>query len=99
MGTLISNPQVRAAFQTQLYPAGIDLNRSEIRRCMGDWRANPGTSFRAGQPVMLDTTRQVVVSDGTAVLGVAKWDKITQKRTLAVDVPVTFGVASATKNL
>lgn len=99
MGTLISNPQVRASFNQQLYPRGLDLNRGQVTRCFGDWKANPGTSFRAGQPVMLDANRYVVLSDGTSILGIAKWDKITVARTLVVDAAVTFGTAGATKNL
>lgn len=99
MGTLDSAPQKRAAFQQQLYPAGLDLARCEIHRNLGIWRANAGTSFRAGQPVMLNSVGEIVLSDATSVLGVAKWDKITVKRTLVVDFPVTFGVANATKNL
>jgi hypothetical protein len=99
MGTLIATPQARASFQQQIYPAGLDLNRCEIHRSLGVWRANAGASFRAGAPVMLNSAGEVVLSDGTALLGVAKWDKITQKRTVVVDFPVTFGVAGATKNL
>jgi hypothetical protein len=99
MGTLYATPQARASFQQQFYPAGVDLNRSEIHRALGVWRANAGTSFRAGQPVMLNSAGEVVLSDGTAILGIAKWNKITTKRTVVDDFPVTFGVASATKNL
>lgn len=99
MGTLIGNPQARASFQQQLFPAGLDLSRSEIHRALGVWRANAGTSFRAGSPVMLNSVGEVVLADNTALLGIAKWDKITQKRTLVVDLPVVFGVAGATKNL
>ena len=99
MGTLIATPQARASFQQQIYPAGLDLNRCELHRTLGTYRANAGTSFRAGAPVMFNSVGEVVLADTTALLGVAKWDKITQKRTVVVDFPVTFGVASATKNL
>lgn len=99
MGTLISTPQQRASFQQQIFPAGLDLNRSEIHRQLGVWRASAGASFRAGQPVMLNSTGEVVLANTTGLLGIAKWNKITQKRTLVVDFPVTFGVAAATRNL
>lgn len=99
MGTLIGNPAKRASFQQQLFPAGMDLNRSEIHRALGVWKANSGTSFRAGSPVMLNSSGEVVLSDATSVLGVAKWDKITTKRTVVSDFPVVFGTSGATKNL
>lgn len=99
MGTLIGNPQKRASFQQQLFPAGLDLNRCEIHRALGVWKANASTSFRAGQAVMLNSDGELVVSDATSVLGVAKWNKITQKRTVYSDVPILFGTAGATKNL
>jgi hypothetical protein len=99
MGTLIGNPAKRASFQTQLFPAGLDLNRCEIHRALGVWKAADGASFRAGQPVMLNASGEVVVGNQTATLGVAKWDKITQKTTVVVDEVVLFGTAGATKNL
>lgn len=99
MGTLIGNPAKRASFQQQLFPAGLDLNRSEIHRALGVWKANAGTSFRAGSPVMLNSSGEVVLSDATSVLGIAKWDKITTKRTVVQDYPVVFGTSGATKNL
>jgi high-affinity K+ transport system ATPase subunit B len=99
MGTLIGNPAKRASFQQQLFPAGLDLNRCEIHRALGVWKAAAGASFRAGAPVMLNASGEVVPSDGTSILGVAKWDKVTQKRTVVVDAPIVFGTSGATKNL
>lgn len=99
MGSLIANPQKRAAFQMQTFPSGIDHNRSELHRRLGVWRANSGTSFRAGQAVMLNTAGEVVLSDGTAILGIAGWSKVTLGQTVVVDQSVLFSVASATKNL
>ena len=99
MGTLINTPQARASFQQQLFPSGLDLNRSELHRTVGVYRANSGTSFRAGQAVMLNTSGEVVLSNGTSILGVAKWSKVTLGQTLSVDLPVTFGTAGATVTL
>jgi len=96
MASLIANPQARASFQQQLFPSGIDHNRSELHRRLGVYRANPGTTFRAGQAVMLNSVGEVVLSDGTAVLGLAGWSKVTLGQTLVVDQSVTFGVANAT---
>lgn len=100
MATLIGTPQVRAAFDQHIYPAGIDLARSTCDRAFGDWQALSGASFRAGQPVMLDANRFVTLYTGASrILGVAKWDKITTKRTVIVDAPITFTASNQTKNL
>lgn len=99
MGSLIGNPAKRASFSTQLYPTGIDLTKSELPRVLGVWKAASGTTFRAGQAVMLNSNGEVVVSDGTSILGIAKWDKVTLGRSLEIDEEVTFGVSDASKSL
>lgn len=99
MGTLIGNPAKRASFQQQLFPAGLDLNRSEIHRALGVWKAAATASFRAGQAVMLNSSGEVIVSDGTSILGIAKWDMVSVKRATVIDQPIVFGVAGATKKL
>ena len=99
MSSLIATPQSRASFPTKAYPAGIDFNTSKITNNLGTWRANVSATFRQGQAVMLNSVGEVVISDGTQVLGVSKWGKTNVVRTVIVDMPITFGVASATKNL
>lgn len=89
----------RGSFQTQLYPAGLDLNRSDINRALGVWKAASGATFRAGSPVMLNSSGEVVLSDGTAILGIAKWDKMTLGKSVIVDEVVNFGTSDATVTL
>lgn len=100
MGTLTSNPARLSAFSNQVNPAGLDLHRTVAGpNDLGTWRAATAATFRAGQPVMLNADGEVVVSDGTDFLGVAKWSKMTLGRSVVTDEPVTFSADSQTKTL
>lgn len=99
MGTQNSGTRL-SAFSNQLFPAGIDLNRSRITVADGTWVAASAAAFRAGSPVMLDSNGAVVIADGTKrVLGVAKWPKVTLGTAVVVDEEVNFGSAGATATL
>lgn len=99
MGSSNTSPQLPVAFNNQVFPAGLDLGRCDIRRALGHYRSTAATSYRAGMGVMLDSTGNVVVSDGTAVLGIAKFDKMTLGKSVVVNESVTFGSSAATKTL
>lgn len=101
MGTQ-NNGIRRAAFRNQLFPAGLDLHRSEITRALGVWKAASAATFRAGQPVMLNANGEVALFDaaaGSTMIGVAKWSKVTLGRSVVLDQSVIFGASNATKNL
>lgn len=96
MSTLIGNPQKRASTDvTRQFPQGLDMNRSEKNFMAGDWRAADSASFRQGQPLMLNSSREIVVSDGTSILGVAAWPKMSLGQSVVVDFPVTLTGTSA----
>lgn len=78
------------AFQSSIFPSGLDLNRSEILRAKGTWKAATSASFRAGQAVMLNASNEVIISDATAVLGIAKWSKVTLGVSVNVDEPLVM---------
>lgn len=99
MATLFSAPQKRAAFDEKLFPSGLDRKRSDITRMKGVWRADSAASWRSGAPVMLASDNEIVLSDGTAILGVAAWPKMSLGKSLIVDVPVTLNSTTATSVL
>lgn len=86
------------AFQTQIYPSGLDLHRCSILIAKGVWKAG-SANFRQGAPVMLNASREVVLSDGTAFLGVAKWPKMSLGQAVEVDEQISFTAAGQTVNL
>lgn len=89
-------------FITQAYPSGLDNNNGRLLRVPGHFKAAVGASFRAGQPVMLNTSNEVVLFDaaaGSNLLGVAKWSKTTTARSINIDEAITFGVSGASKTL
>lgn len=90
---------IKAFDATKLYPSGLDLARCEILRARGTWKANAAGSFRAGAPVMLNSSGEVVLADNTSLLGVAKWPKMSLGKSLVVDEEVNFVDASATVDL
>lgn len=91
MSTLFSTPQKRAAFDTRVHAQGLDKNRCDTTRMKGIWRASDAAQFRQGAPVMLDSTGQVVLADGTkSVLGAAAWGKVSLGQSAVIDYPVTL---------
>lgn len=103
MATTGTNGNKLGAFQTQLYPSGLDLHRMpNISRQLGTWRAASTASFRAGSAVMLNSSGEVVAFDaanGSSLLGIAKWSKVTLGRAVVIDEAITFGANDATKSL
>lgn len=100
MGSLTNSPQLRAAFNEQFYPSGLDLNRGKYNNCLGVWYANASATFYAGQPVSLDSGGNIVLANGsTQILGVAKWSKATTAQSQVIDYPVAFSAGGQLKNL
>lgn len=99
MGTLFSNSAKRAAFRNQVHPAGLDRLRSQIDRNVGVEKAASSTSFRAGSPLMFNTSRELVLADASGVYGIAMANKISLGRSIVIDEEVNFGTADATVDL
>lgn len=63
-------------FQSQIFPAGLMLNRCIIRTDPGIWEADPNATFRMGQLVNLNSSGLVQkATSGVSILGVAKATK------------------------
>lgn len=90
---------VPAAESLQLYPQGLHLYLTEAPNAKGTWKAREASTWRAGQAVMLNASREVILSDGTAVLGFAKYPKMSTGKSIIIDEAVTFGTSGATKTL
>jgi hypothetical protein len=101
MGSVgLGNTAQLGAFLNRTHAEGLDLGRCQIQQALGVYVADPASTFRAGMLVMRDTTTGLVKpSDGTKVLGVAKWNHSTSMLAAAVDeavvLPGTTAVALA----
>ena len=63
------------AFRVSSRAIGIDLLRSQYNRNLGTYVANASTIFRAGMLVSLNAAQEVVLCDGVAPVGFAKYTK------------------------
>jgi len=88
------------AFQSQIFPQGLQLNRCQINRKNGFWEAEVNAVFRQGQLVQLSANGLVQrANDGTDILGVASATKDTGNgNAVAVDEPVVL-VGTTVTNL
>ncbi len=101
MGSVgLGNTADLGAFLNRIFPEGLDLGRCVINEALGTWVADPTNTFRAGMLVMRNSSGLVIPSDGTDVLGVAKWNHTSSMFAVAVDeVVVLVGTtASALKH-
>jgi hypothetical protein len=99
MGSLgIANDPSLGAFLNRVFPEGLDLGRCVIREALGVYVADPASTFRAGMLVMRNSAGLVVASDGTDVLGVAKWNHMNQMVASVVDEAVVL-VGTTASNL
>jgi len=99
MGSLAGTGRL-AAFQNQIFPNGLDLGRCQIQKQPGMFVADPNTTFLQGMLVMLDaTTEYVKVSDGTKVLGWAKWTKASTLYAVNVDEAIVIVAQGTAYNL
>lgn len=91
MGSVgLGNSASLGAFLNRTFPEGLDLGRCQIQQALGVYVANPASTFRAGMLVMRDSNGLVVASDGTKVLGVAKWNHATTMLAAAVDESIAL---------
>lgn len=91
MGSVgLGNNAQLGAFLNRTHPEGLDLGRCQIREALGVFVAHPTTPFSAGMLVMRDSNGLVVPSDGTKVLGVAKWNHATAMLAAAADEAVVL---------
>ncbi len=78
MGSVgLGNNPLLGAFNNRIFTEGLDLGRCQINQALGTYVADPTNSFRMGMLVMRNSSGLVVPSDGTDVLGTAKWNHTT----------------------
>jgi len=99
MGAVGLNSPRLGAFQSDIFPRGLDLGRCVILQDTGIWSAAEAASFEAGMLVAQDADGYIVAAAGRPVLGVAKWNKVNTYKGSAVDEVVSFPLANATVNL
>jgi hypothetical protein len=99
MGTFINSSRIGSDAEFWIFPRGLDLTLCQIREAYGHWLAASSATFRAGQFVALNSSGEVVVSDGDSILGVAKFNKTTAPIAIAVDEAVVFPTAGSTVTL
>lgn len=87
------------AFQSDIYPRGLDLGRCVILQDTGIWRAAEAASFEQGMLVSQDGAGEIITCVSKPVLGVAKWNKVSSLHAAQVDEAISFPVANATVNL
>lgn len=87
------------AFQSDIFPRGLDLGRSVILQDTGVWRAASAADFEAGMLVTQDADGNIVKCVSQPVFGVAKWNKTSLWKAATVDEPVSFPSADSTVSL
>lgn len=91
------------AFRVSSRAIGIDLMRSQYTRNLGTYVANALTTFRAGMLVSLNASQEVIVCDGVAPFGFAKYTKANTLYAAVVaeqiQLPGTTAVNLANANL
>lgn len=96
MGTIgLDSPRL-AAFQSDIFPRGLDLGRSVILQDIGTFRAATAAEFEAGMLVAQDATGNIVKCDSRPVLGVAKWNKVNAYTATIVDEAISFPTSGST---
>ena len=96
MGSVgLGNGAAVGAFLNRLHVEGLDLGRCQIKEALGIYVADPASTFRAGMLVMRNAAGLVVASDGSDVLGVAKWNHTNSLLAVAVDEAVVLSGTSS----
>jgi hypothetical protein len=75
MGSLNDGSPRHAAFNSDVFPKGLDLRRSVINNDLGTYVAADAAVLRAGQFVSYNTGGFIVPSTGADTIGVSKWNK------------------------
>jgi hypothetical protein len=99
MGAVGLNSPRLGAFQSDIFPRGLDLGRSVILQDVGVWKAAEAADFEAGMLVAHDAAGEVVKCTSKPVLGVAKWNKTNVYKAVNVDEPISFPASGDTVNL
>jgi hypothetical protein len=86
-----------AAFQNDIFPHGLDLNRCKIHQDGGVYRINTGASIRPGMLVSRNASGLIIPATGQDVFGVAKWGTVSIGNGVNVDEAhvVAYGAAVA----
>lgn len=74
----------------------IDIKRTFIGREVGNKSVDPNTTFNAGMVGEYNSAGNVVVSDGTAPVGILKWNKTSTVYGVAVDEAVVMNTDGVT---
>ena len=98
MGSINNGPRL-AAFQNDVFAAGLDLGRSVIGADLGVYLANAAATWRAGQILSRNAAGEMILCTGDDPYGVAKWNKVTLGNSVNVDEAVTFTGSGSTVNL
>lgn len=99
MGSQGLNSPRLGAFQSDIYPRGLDLGRCVILQDIGVFRAADAADFEAGMLLDQDTDGNLIKAVSKSVLGVAKWNKTNVYTAPAVDEEISFATSGATVNL
>ena len=89
------SPQMEA-FRVSSRAIGIDLMRSQYTRNLGIYVSAPAATFRAGMLVQLDSSQQIVISDGVHPFGVSKYNKANTLYASVVGEQITLNALVAT---
>ena len=100
----IGNTGRLAAFQSDVFATGLDLNRGEIPRNLGVWRAADAATIRQGQLVGLNTNEQMILYDadvaGIELMGFSKFDKLPGTGVaIMVDEAISFAALAGNTTL
>lgn len=94
----LSGPKL-GAFQSDIFPRGLDLGRSVILQDVGVFKAADAADFEAGMLVAQNANGEIVKCDGAPVLGVAKWNKTNTQKSAVVDEEIAFPTANSSVTL
>ena len=99
MGSVGLNSPRLGAFQSNIFPRGLDLGRTVIMQDIGTFRADTSAVFEAGMLVAQDANGNIVKCVGRPVLGVAKWNKCLAYTAAIMDEPISFPTSGSTISL
>jgi len=99
MGSVgLDSPRL-GAFQSDVFPRGMDLGRCVILQDVGVYRAADAADFEQGMLVAQDATGNLIKAVSKHVLGVAKWNKTSVYTAAVVDEVISFPTVTATVEL
>jgi len=99
MGAVALNSPQLGAFQSDIFPRGLDLARAVIIQDVGVFRAADVADFEQGMLVAQDGTGNIIKAVSRPVLGVAKWNKTNVFTAALVDEPIVFPAVTSTVSL